>query len=53
MTAPAAGSRVKDIAGGALMVAVGLAAVAVGRSYPAGSLTRMGPGFFPWRSACC
>ena len=47
MRPPKQGSRFKDIAGGALMVAIGLSAVTIGRTYPAGSMTRMGPGFFP------
>lgn len=47
MTGPAKGSRFTDLAGGALMVVVGLGAVLIGRTYPPGSLTRMGPGFFP------
>lgn len=37
----------KDYYGGALMVAIGLAATYAGTSYNVGSLSRMGPGFFP------
>ena len=37
----------KDYYGGALMIAIGLAAVIQGRQYPIGTLSRMGPGFFP------
>ena len=37
----------KDYYGGALMIAIGLAAVLQGRQYPIGTLSRMGPGFFP------
>lgn len=37
----------KDYYGGALMVLVGLAAVAAGLQYHTGTLSRMGPGFFP------
>ena len=44
---PAAGSRQKDLLGAAAMAAIGLGAVALGRTYPMGTLTRMGPGFFP------
>ncbi len=43
----AAGSRQKDRVGGAAVTAIGLGAVFLGRSYPLGTLTRMGPGFFP------
>ncbi len=44
---PAAGSRQKDLIGGAVVMAIGLGAVQLGRGYPMGTLTRMGPGFFP------
>ena len=44
---PAAGSRQKNLLGGALTGGIGLGAVALGRTYPMGTLTRMGPGFFP------
>jgi hypothetical protein len=37
----------KDYYGGALMTLVGLAAVAAGLQYHTGSLSHMGPGFFP------
>ncbi len=37
----------KDYYGGALMIAIGLAAIIQGRQYPIGTLSRMGPGFFP------
>lgn len=37
----------KDYYGGALMVLTGLAAVAAGLQYHTGTLSRMGPGFFP------
>ncbi len=40
-------SRGKDIAGGLLVAMIGLGAVGIGRGYPLGTLTRMGPGFFP------
>ena len=41
----------KDYYGGALMMLIGLAAVIQGRQYPVGTLSRMGPGFFPSRWA--
>ena len=37
----------RDYVGGALMVVIGAAAALQGRNYPIGSLSRMGPGFFP------
>ncbi|MGO4329016.1 tripartite tricarboxylate transporter TctB family protein [Cupriavidus sp. 2TAF22] len=37
----------KDYYGGALMTLVGLAAVAAGLQYHTGTLSHMGPGFFP------
>ena len=37
----------KDYYGGALMVLTGLAAVFAGLQYHTGTLSRMGPGFFP------
>ncbi len=37
----------KDLFAGMLFVAVGVAAVVVGRDYPFGSASRMGPGYFP------
>lgn len=37
----------KDYYGGALMILIGLGAVIQGREYPIGTLSRMGPGFFP------
>lgn len=37
----------KDYYGGALMVLVGLAAVMAGLQYHTGTLSHMGPGFFP------
>jgi hypothetical protein len=37
----------KDLFAGLLFVAVGVAAVVVGRDYPLGSTSRMGPGYFP------
>jgi len=37
----------KDYYGGTLMTLVGLAAVAAGMQYHTGSLSHMGPGFFP------
>jgi hypothetical protein len=37
----------KDLAGGALMLVLGLATALVATNYRIGSLSRMGPGFFP------
>lgn len=37
----------RDYYGGALMILIGLGAIIQGRQYPAGTLSRMGPGFFP------
>jgi hypothetical protein len=37
----------KDYFGGALMFSIGVVAIVVGRTYPIGTLGRMGPGFFP------
>lgn len=37
----------KDVLGGALVLAIGVAAIAAGGSYQVGTLGRMGPGFFP------
>lgn len=37
----------KDYYGGALMLFIGLGAIFQGRTYPIGTLSRMGPGFFP------
>ncbi|MEO6927945.1 MAG: tripartite tricarboxylate transporter TctB family protein [Casimicrobiaceae bacterium] len=39
--------RLRDYAGGALMIAIGIAAAVQGTSYHMGSLSHMGPGFFP------
>lgn len=39
--------RSRDYLGGILMIAVGLAAAIGGSSYRMGTLSRMGPGFFP------
>jgi Tripartite tricarboxylate transporter TctB family len=37
----------RDYCGGALMFVLGVGAMAQGRTYPIGTLSRMGPGFFP------
>lgn len=37
----------RDYYGGALMILIGLGAVVQGATYDVGSLTQMGPGFFP------
>lgn len=37
----------RDYFGGGLMILIGLGAVIQGRQYPIGTLSRMGPGFFP------
>lgn len=36
-----------DLYSGALFTAIGLGAMIIARSYPMGSIDRMGPGFFP------
>lgn len=37
----------RDFCGGALLVVLGVLAIAIARGYPAGSAARMGPGYFP------
>ena len=37
----------KDFWAGALFIAFGTAAIAIGASYPVGTAARMGPGYFP------
>ena len=37
----------RDYYGGALMMAIGIGAMVQGRHYSVGTLSRMGPGFFP------
>jgi uncharacterized membrane protein len=37
----------KNFWAGAMMIAVGVAAIAIARDYPFGSTLRMGPGYFP------
>lgn len=37
----------RDYYGGALMVLIGVGAIIQGKQYPLGTLSRMGPGFFP------
>jgi putative tricarboxylic transport membrane protein len=39
--------RIKDYAGGALMMLLGIGAMVQGQTYTIGTLNRMGPGFFP------
>ena len=39
--------RHKEYAGGALMLLLGIGAIAIGRTYSVGTLSHMGPGFFP------
>ena len=39
--------RTRDQVGGALMIAIGAAAALKASSYPIGTLSRMGPGYFP------
>lgn len=39
--------RKRDYASGALMIALGVAAIGQGSTYHMGTLSRMGPGFFP------
>src|SRR5260221_10212037 len=42
----------KDYIGGALVILLGTGAVAIGRTYEIGKLSRMGPGFFPVALGC-
>ena len=42
----------RDYFGGAIMVAIGLTCIMAGQSYGIGTLTRMGPGFFPVALGC-
>jgi putative tricarboxylic transport membrane protein len=37
----------KDIWGGAMLIAIGAAALVIARDYPFGTALRMGPGYFP------
>jgi putative tricarboxylic transport membrane protein len=37
----------KDVWGGAMLIAIGIAAVVIARDYPFGTSLRMGPGYFP------
>jgi len=46
------GSRKKDWIGGALMILLGIGAVGIGRTYQIGTLSHMGPGFFPVSLGC-
>jgi hypothetical protein len=39
--------RNKDVWSGAMLIAIGLAAVFTARNYPFGTTLRMGPGYFP------
>ena len=41
------GKRIKNYGGGVLMLLLGIGAVVQGQTYAIGSLSRMGPGFFP------
>ena len=43
----------KDYYGGALMVLIGLGAIYGGSDYHIGTLSHMGPGFFPPRWVAC
>jgi hypothetical protein len=40
-------ARSQDFCGGAMLIAIGLAACAIARGYPLGTALRMGPGYFP------
>src|SRR5260221_8622058 len=42
----------KDYIGGALVILLGTGAVAIGRTYEIGKLSRRGPGFFPVALGC-
>ena len=46
------GKHRRDYWGGALMMFFGLVAILEGQSYGIGTLTRMGPGFFPVALGC-
>jgi hypothetical protein len=37
----------KDLWGGVMLIAIGIAAAALARNYPLGTTLRMGPGYFP------
>jgi len=39
--------RSKDFWGGAMLIAIGIAAIVIARDYPFGTSLRMGPGYFP------
>jgi hypothetical protein len=39
--------RNKDFWSGAMLIAIGVAAIAIARGYPLGTSLRMGPGYFP------
>ena len=39
--------RSKDFWSGAMLIAIGVAAIAIARGYPFGTSLRMGPGYFP------
>ncbi len=39
--------RTKDLVGGGLMIVLGLGAMIIGMGYQLGTLSRMGPGYFP------
>lgn len=45
--------RNPDVYAGLLFIGLGAAALVLGRSYPMGTLARMGPGFFPTVLAVC
>lgn len=45
-------ARTKDAMGGALMIALGVFAVVQGWSYRIGTVSQMGPGFFPTAIGC-
>lgn len=42
----------KDYIGGALVILLGIGAIAIGRTYQIGKLSHMGPGFFPVTLGC-
>ncbi len=44
--------RLKNLVGGILMLGLGVAAIVGGRTYELGTVTRMGPGFFPTVLGC-
>ena len=49
---PIKNTRQRDLIGGALFALIGAGTISLGSSYRLGSLTQMGPGFFPVALGC-